>query len=105
MWWKTTTFNTDASGTTRAAVRELLFINMDIDNTLTIADGNRNFVLAPYQMATAMLYAGTQYFIWPTNYAMALQGAVLVCPDGCSDAAGKKASDGTTALGTFAGAR
>jgi hypothetical protein len=107
MWWKSTTFNSDASGTTRAALRELLFINMDQDNKLTIGDGNRNFILAPYQMATAMIYAGTQNFIWPTNYAIAMPTTagnnVLVCPDACSDANGKKASDGTTALGTFAG--
>jgi hypothetical protein len=77
-----------------------MFINLDEDNMLTIADGNRNFKLAPYQMAYAIVRSGVNYFIWPTNYAMGMKagGGTLTCPDGCDSATAKLASDPTTAL-------
>lgn len=102
----TQTFNNVGSAYWKSAaftgVREYMFINLDEDNTLTIADGNRNFKLAPYQMAYATVRSGVNYFIWTSNYGIGMKTTggndVLTCPDGCDSATAKLASDPTTAL-------
>jgi hypothetical protein len=89
-----------------SGVRQYMFINSgsataDTFTIRTTVNGNRDYIIAPYSTATAMIVESNNYLMWQSNYGIVGTNAgTAVCPDGCNGGTIYKSSDGGTFTGT-----
>jgi hypothetical protein len=90
-----------------SGVRQFMFINAAASGTFTVrstpagAATNRDYVIAPYASASAMVQESNNYFLWQSNYGLVGDSSgvgISVCPDGCNAGTVYAASDSTSTL-------